>query len=135
MDISLVRQRIAAAASAIAGLTCTGFVPDSVSEPHFFTAETDVTYDRTFGGDMDLEVTCRVLVGRADDEASQKLLDGYLRGSGPASLKAAIESDPTLGGACDDVQVMRVQGYRWYEHGTNQYVGAELVVRVIGDGS
>lgn len=135
MDISLVRERLASAADTITGLTCTGFVPDSVSEPHFYTAETDVTYDRTFGGDMDLQVTCRVLVSRSDDRASQKLLDGYLKGSGAVSLKAALEDDPTLAGACDDLHVVRVQGYRWYEHGTSQYVGAELIVRVIGDGS
>jgi hypothetical protein len=29
---------------------------------------------------------------------------------------------------------MRVQGYRFYEHAGAEYVGAELVVRVIGEG-
>lgn len=144
MDLSLVRERLASAANAIVGLNCFGYVPDSIPEPCFFTAETDVTYDRTFGadtepGDMELMVTCRVLVSRADDKASQKLLDGYLKGTGATSLKAALEGTPgvpqTLGGACDDLHVVRVQGYRWYEHGTSQYVGAELIVRVIGDGS
>lgn len=140
MDLSAVRQGLADAASTISGLNCYGYVPDSISEPAFFTAETDIVFDKTFGRGMDeLMVTCRVLVGRSDDKASQTLLDGYLKGNGPTSLKAALQGTPgvaqTLNGACDDVHVMRVQGYRFYEHNGTQYVGAELVVRVIGTGT
>jgi hypothetical protein len=64
-----------------------------------------------------------------------------LSGSGPASLKAAIEAargapgQYALGGLAHDLHVMRVQGYRWYEHEGAQFVGAELIVKVIGDGS
>jgi hypothetical protein len=139
MDIEAVRQGLATAASAVSGLNCYGYVPDSISEPAFFPAEVDITFDRAFDRGMDeLTITCRVLVGRADDKASQKLLNGYLSGSGSSSLKAALEGTPgvaqTLGGACDDLHVMRVQGYRFYEHAGAEYVGAELVVRVIGEG-
>jgi hypothetical protein len=31
--------------------------------------------------------------------------------------------------------VQRVQGYRWFEHGTSTYLGAEFAIKVIGDGS
>ncbi|MFI1030732.1 hypothetical protein [Streptomyces sp. NPDC020951] len=148
MQIADVRAALAAAAAAVvlpAGvppLTCTGYVPDAVTEPHFFTAEVEVAFDAAMNRSLDvLEITCRVLVGRGDDRSSQKILDQLLSGSGPASLKAAIEAargapgEYALDGAAHDLQVMRVQGYRWYEHGTATYVGAELVVKVIGDGS
>ncbi|MFG2002298.1 hypothetical protein ACGFNU_24410 [Spirillospora sp. NPDC048911] len=148
MQISAVREAIADAARAVvlpAGvgkLTSSGFVPDDVTEPHFFTAEYSVEYDKAFGRGLDqIELTCRVLVGRADDQAAQKILDALLSGSGPASLKTAIEAargapgGAALGGLADDLHVMRVQGYRWYEHAGTQYVGAELVIKVIGDGS
>lgn len=131
MNISAVRSGIAANANTIDGLNCYGYVPDSVSEPAFYAAEVDVTYDLTYGGVDELSVTCRVLVGRSDDEASQQLLDAYLS-RGARSLKAAIEADPTLGGVCDDLHVQRVQGYRYYQHQNSTFVGAELVVRVIG---
>lgn len=147
MDVSAVREGIAAAARAVvlpAGigkLTCTGYTPDAVIEPHFFAGEVAVTYDKTFGRGLDeLEVTCRVLVGRQDDRACQRTLDAMLSGSGPASLKAAIEAargapgQLALGGAADDLHVMRVQGYRWYEHMGTEYVGAELMVKVLGKG-
>lgn len=148
MQIGPVRLAIAAAAATVvmpAGvpkLTATGYVPDSVTEPHFFTGEVDVTFDGAMARGMDtLEITCRVLVGRADDRSSQEVLDGLLSGSGPASLKAAIESasgapgEYALGGLAHDLHVMRVQGYRWYEHAGSTYFGAELVIKVIGDGS
>lgn len=147
MQISAVREAIAAAARAVAmpsgvrKLTCTGYTPDAVSEPHFFVGEYSVEFDKTFGrGTDELEFTCRVLVGRQDDRAAQRVLDGLLSGSGPSSLKAAIEAargapgEAALGGLADDLHVVRVQGYRWYEHANATYVGAELVVKVIGDG-
>jgi len=147
VQLSAVREAIAVAASAVvlpanAGtLTCFGYTPDSVVAPCFFTGEVDVNFDRTFGRGLDeLEVTCRVLAGRGDDKSSQVVLDAMLSGGGTASLKKAIEAargapgQMALGGLADDLHLMRVQGYRWYEHAGTQYVGAELIIKVIGPG-
>lgn len=148
MQIAPIREAIAEAARAVvlpAGvpkLTCTGYVPDSVTEPHFFTGEVSVEFDKAMKRALDsIEITCRVLVGRADDRASQEVLDALLSGSGPASLKAVIEvargapGEYALGGLAHDLHVMRIQGYRWYEHAGSTYVGAELIIKVIGSGS
>jgi len=148
LQIAEIREAIAAAAgevvmpTGVPALTCTGYVPDAVTEPHFFTGEVEVTFDRAMGRRLDeLQITCRVLVGRGDDRASQEVLDALLSGAGPSSLKAALEAargapgEFALGGLAHDLHVMRVQGYRWYEHAGFTYVGAELVIKVIGDGS
>lgn len=148
MQMSEVRDAIAAAASTvvmpagIGSLVCTGYVPDSITTPAFFCGEYSVTFDRAMRRALDeVELTCRVLVSRSDDKASQRVLDGLLSGSGAASLKAAIEAargapgDYALGGLAHDLHVTRIQGYRWYEHDGIQYVGAELVIKVIGEGS
>ncbi|MFD3654333.1 hypothetical protein [Streptomyces sp. NPDC058620] len=146
MQMSAVRGAIAEAASTVvlpvsAKLTCTGFTPDAVTEPHFFCGEYSVEFDRAMNRALDVvELTCRVLVGLADDEAAQRLLDAMLSGSGPGSLKAAIEAargapgDYALGGLAHDLHVMRVQGYRWYEHQGASYIGAELIIKIIGEG-
>ncbi|KJS60659.1 hypothetical protein [Streptomyces rubellomurinus] len=147
MQFAAVRAAIADAARAVilptgaAKLTCTGYTPDAVTAPHFFVGEYTVEYDRTFGrGRDEAEFTCRCLVGRQDDRNAQAILDGMLSGAGPASLKRAIEAargapgQAALGGLADDLHVVRVQGYRWYEHAGIQYVGAEVIIRVIGDG-
>lgn len=147
MQFSVVRTRIAAAAANVVmptgspALTCTGYVPDGVVTPCFFVAEFDVEYDKTYRRGMDAaDFTARVLVGRADDKSAQEILDALLSGSGTSSLKTAIEAargapgEMALGGAADDLHVRRVQGYRWYEHNGTQYVGAELIIHVIGRG-
>jgi hypothetical protein len=145
---SAIRDAIADAASAVvlptgtAKLTCTGYVPDAIVAPHFYVGEYTVNFDRAMRRSLDeLEFTCLVLVGRADDRAAQRILDALLAGSGTASLKVAIEAargapgEYALGGLAHDLHVMRIQGYRWYEHAGTKYVGAELVIKVIGEGS
>jgi hypothetical protein len=147
VQISAVRDAIADAArvvqlpTGIGKLTCLGYVPDSVVVPVFFTAEVDITFDKAMGRGLDeLMVTCRVLAGRADDRSAQRILDALLSGAGVASLKQAIEAarggpgEYALGGLADDLHLERVQGYRWYEHQGSSYVGAELAIKVIGDG-
>ncbi len=85
--------------------------------PHFFAGEYTVDYDKAMRRSLDeVELTCRVLVGRADDKAGQRTLDALLAGSGPASLKQAIEAargapgEYALGGLAHDLHVMRMQG-------------------------
>ncbi|MGW2511272.1 hypothetical protein ACWC0A_17935 [Streptomyces scopuliridis] len=147
MDMSAVREAIATAArtvvlpAGVAKLTCSGYVPDAVTAPHFFTADYTVDFDKAMRRALDeVELTCQVLVGLADDKSAQRILDALLAGSGPASLKAAIEAargapgEYALGGLAHDLHVMRVQGYRWYEHQGTQYVGAQLAVKIIGEG-
>jgi hypothetical protein len=148
VQISPIRDAIATAARAVVlpsglgKLTATGYLPDSIVAPHFAVCEVEVTFDKTFGRGTDsLELTTRAFVGRADDRAAQRTLDALLSGGGPTSLKAAIEvarggpGEMALGGLADDLHVMRVQGYRWFEFGTATYLGAEFIIKVIGDGS
>jgi hypothetical protein len=147
MQISAIRSAIADAAREVTvpggtrALTCTGYLPDAITEPHFFIGDVSIEYDRAMNRALDaLEVTARVLVGREDDISAQTILDGLLDGSGPGSLKAAIESargapgEYALDGLAHDLRVERVQGYRWFEHNGVTYIGAELIIRVIGAG-
>lgn len=148
MDVYTVRQGLADAARAvtmpagIAKLTATPYAPDAVTTPCFYVGDYTIDFDKAMRRSLDqIEFTCAVLVSRSDDLSGQKILDGLLSGSGAGSLKAAIEvargapGELALGGAAHDLQVVRVQSYRWYEVGGIQYLGAELVVKVIGDGS
>lgn len=131
MDIAAVRKAIATNAATVVGLNVKEFLPDSMAPPIFYAGEVDVTYDRTFGQYDEALVTCRVLASRADDKAGQASLDAFL-GRGVKSIKKAIESDRTLGGAALDLHVRRVQGYRRYVVGDTDYYGAEIIVYVMG---
>lgn len=136
MDIDAVFQGLANQANTINDLRCHAFMPNAISPPTFYCVELEIDYDMSFGrGHDDFNpITCRVLTSLASDRSGQKLLKDFMKGSGPKSIKAAIEADKTLGGACESLQVIRVRGMGQYEHGTDTYYGADWLVRVIGRG-
>ncbi|MFA5712165.1 hypothetical protein [Mycolicibacterium sp.] len=139
MDLHAICAGIADAVSdaSIPGLTVSAYVPDSPNEPHFFIAEPSIDYDRTFGKTADLEIVARLLVGRQDDEASQRLLRRYLSTGNPESVKDAIQAarggpgQPALNGACDDLWVRRAERPRWYDHAGTLYLGVDIVIKVV----
>lgn len=137
MDVTAVFQGLADAADTIDGLRCHAFMPDSISPPTFYVVELEIAFDATFQRGMDdfNPITCRLLTSRATDRTGQKQLEQFMKGTGPLSVKAAIEADRTLGGACDSLQVTGVRGMGQYEHGTETYYGADFLVRVIGRGN
>lgn len=141
MDEHAVRAGISAAVDSIAGVTCTPYVPDAITEPHFFVAESETTFDLAHRRALDsIQFTCRILVGRADDLSAQRILNGFTSGSGTNSLKVAIESVRThnggtlMSGAIHDIVVRAIRAHRFYEHAGVEYLGAELDVYVIGSG-
>lgn len=92
----------------------------------------EVTYDAAFGGQSDWTLPVIAYVGLATDIGAQKTLDVYLASSGTGSMKAAIESDPTLGGKVDSVRVVSASGYRQYlqNDGATIYLGCEWTCEV-----
>lgn len=127
---------IAANANAITGLTALDYTPDSVEPPMFFPVPIDVEYDLAMSRGLDrITMTWRVLVSRTDDRASQRLLNSYLDGVGSTSLKAAISSDLTLGGACHNLRLERAEGNRFYEHNGIKFLGAQVVISATGRGN
>ncbi len=132
MDVSAIRQALATAADTITGLTCYGYSPDSADVPALVMDEVELDYNRTMRGLVEAVYTVRLYVSRADDRAGQATLDAYLAPTGSTSVKAALESDKTLGGRVSTIRVERAKGYGRYELGTNHYYGAELDVRVWG---
>jgi hypothetical protein len=135
VDVNAVFEGLRDNAATIAELRCFEYVPDSIAPPTFFPVEIEIDFDKTYGRGMDdFTVRCHILVSHGSDRSGQRLLKGYLAGSGPLSLKAALQSDRTLGGACDDLRLRRINGYRIYEHQGKNFYGAELDVHIIGEG-
>lgn len=142
MDLNAVSVGLAELGATIEGIRRSDpFVPDSVTVPHFYVGEVSMNYDQTFQGQfapgaMDVQFLCRVLSATTDDKAGQARLKTFMQPTGTSSVKAVLEGTPgvaqTLGGACDDVHVPRVQNHRIYQVGGASYYGAEWVVRVIG---
>lgn len=101
-----VRNGLKANLEAIKGMRVYELIPTPAIAPCSIVGQLDFTFDLNNARGLDqanLDVV--VLVGRFSERAGQNDLDKYLAGSGAYSIKAAIESDRTLGGACDTLRV------------------------------
>lgn len=132
MDVTAIRTNIATAVGAISGIQTWPFLPDQLLAPAFAAGEVEITYNRTFsvGGLTELLVKGRLYAGRSDPKTGQNSLDSYLAPTGALSIKAAIEADKTLAGACRTLLVERVHAYGQYMVGADEYYGAQFDVRV-----
>jgi len=119
----------------ISGLNAHEKAPASIVVPTAFLIPGSIEFDETMSRGVDLyTLTVRLLVQRATDQIAQENLDPYLAGSGASSIKAAIESDQTLGGAADWTRVTRVSRYGDIDHAGLGYLGADFTVEVSPDG-
>lgn len=108
MTPNAVRQGIAAALDTITGLRCFDYVPDSIAPPAAVVEPLEVTYHEAnvSTGLQYYRAFVLVIVGRMSDRSSQDRIDAYLANTGAASIRAAIEADRTLGGACSTLNVV-----------------------------
>lgn len=106
MTPTAVRQGLATAMDTIVGLRCFDYVPDSLSVPAAVVEPLEIRYDQSSQrGSQYYRAFVLIIVGRMSDRSSQDRLDAYLGDTGASSIKAKIESDRTLGGACSTLQV------------------------------
>ena len=145
MDVELVRQRLADAVKAgvvlpDVDLQTFGYVPDQVDPPCFYTAEVEIDPNIVFGPKDQFILRCRVLTSTQDDKAGQQMLDRLLRRKGPTSIRKVFHEQRggpgvlALGGAADTLNLQKIDGYRLYKIGVDNYFGAEFRILIIGDG-
>ena len=86
----------------ISGLRTFAYQPDQQNTPPFAYPELNqVDYHRAFhGGDVVMNWTIHVVVGRYTDRTAFTALDDYLSYDGAKSVRACLEGDKTLGGVC-----------------------------------
>jgi hypothetical protein len=129
--LSGIRDGIAENLSQIHGLRVSATMLDAPRPPVAMVYPDTIEFDLNANRGADtFNVIVSVLVGRADDRTAQLRLDSYI--SGPDSVKAAIESDRTLGGACDTCRVTSMRNYQQVAVGDVVYLGVEFEVEVVG---
>lgn len=136
MDVDLIRSALATAMRTVvdasgAQLEASAFADSSVDPPWGYVADVAGRFDVTLDGADDLTVTIKLVTSQSEDRRGQELLNAFLKDTGATSVKAAIESDPTLGGQCSDLHVSGWDGYRPVEIAGIEYYGAELTVVVM----
>ena len=145
LDIDIVYTRICEAIDEanVQGttkkVTAKPFAPDSLDPPLFQLMEFVGDYDKTHGGLMELTITGRLMLARADLDGEAGQQEGRrLAGAGASTLKAAFRAmrgasgQPALDGAADDIHLRRVVGPRLYDYGEASYYGLEFTIFVMG---
>lgn len=131
MSIALLRQGIGAnIRNNIPGLRVTDTIPDQPNPPQAVVSLNSVNYDQTFQRGMtEYNFVISVLAGRIAERRAQQTLDSYIS-AGSATVKAAVESDRTLGGAAFDVRVSEMSNIGTVNLGEVMYLGADFTVQV-----
>ena len=137
MDVHVIRQRLALAARAglaelLPGLQALEYEPASIAPPTFYSNGPAIDYfpERMPGSIIQHTIMSKLLVGNPDDKAAHKRLDAVLSGG---LLRAALEADRTLGGACNDLLVRRVTEYGPHEIASAKpYLGVNIETHVWG---
>lgn len=139
-NLNAIREGLKTNLETISGLRVWEFVTGTVVTPAAVIIPGDggrgrraIDYDQTMGRGSDMFMfTILVLVSDTVERTSVQELDAYLAGSGSFSVKAAVESDGTLGGVVGWTNVQGVQDYGRIDYGGQTYLGAEFIVEVVG---
>ncbi len=111
MSITAIRQGIATNLATISGLRTSYYITDNPNPPIAVVTPPTIKYGLSFGVGLDeYNFQVIVLVTRADERIGQELIDAYCAPTGAGSVKAAIESDRTLGGLVADLHVTDMTG-------------------------
>lgn len=129
MNLSDLRDGLVSALGGISGLRVYGTVPDSPQVPCAVVVPDSVQYGQTLDGSANVRMIVHLMTASINASAGQKELDGYLADAGSTSIYQTIETNPTLGGKCQNARVTEVRSIG-IAGDTNRYYAAELVVDI-----
>lgn len=119
------------ALSAVPGLRIADHLPEQVSPPMAVILLQNVQYHRAMqGGLSEWTFVISCVTGRMGERSAQQQLDSWLAWSGDGSVRAAVEADQTLGGACSTLVVSDAVAVKPLTIGDASYLTCEFVVSV-----
>lgn len=138
MNVDAVRTEIGSKVDKIVGLRVFTFDVGKVQAPGAIVGLPDrLDFDQTYGRGSDaLSLPLWVMVARSSDRVAGKALAAFLAGSGPQSVKAAVDSKRLSNEytSCDTVTVTAAETGS-YTSGGVEMLGVEFTVTVTGSGS
>jgi hypothetical protein len=116
MGVSTIRTRIAVNLATISGLRAADTWPDTINCPAAIVVPREGTYHQSMGAvgvqQQQYDVVLLIAPVQQGLSRAQDKIDPYLDPTGSQSIKAAVESDKTLGG---QATTCHVNG--WSEYG------------------
>lgn len=126
-----MRSGMATRLATISGLRVASELPDNPNPPIAIVNLRNINYDQAFGKGLAVYTfVVTVIVGRAAERVAQQKLNDYLDNTGNQSIKTAIESDKTLGGAAFDTRVVSLDNIGNVQLSDATYLAAEFTVNV-----
>lgn len=131
IDVEAIRSGLATNLATISGLRTSGNVPDNPNPPVAVCFLETIEYDETFrNGLHTLMFRIMVVVSRADDRTAQRKLNEYVSPDGARSIKTAVESDRTLGGLVQTLQLRSMTSMGSTIVSEQEYMAVEFSVAV-----
>lgn len=131
--VSQVATGLQTRLATITGLRTFSYQPEQENPPFAYPQINRIDYHRAFsGGDVVMDWTIYVIVGRWLDRTAHASLDDYLSFSGTKSVRAAIEADPTLGGVCSTLIVRSGADITSLDANGAQFLVIQMQVEVHG---
>lgn len=136
-SVSLIADGLKARLATISGLRAYSYQPEQLNPPFAYPVLNGVTYHQTMG--MGQAVTqfdwsVYVVVGRWVDRVAVVNLDNFLSPTGASSIRAALESDLTLGGACADLIVQSSANITALEQDDAEYLQISFSLTIYAEG-
>ena len=129
--VSQVATGLATRLATISGLRTYTYQPEQLNPPFAYPQINRVEYHRAFGGgDVVMDWTIHVVVGRYTDRTAHALLDDFLSYSGTKSVRSVIEGDTTLGGVCQTLIVRSGADITSLDAGGAEFLQIQLQVEV-----
>jgi hypothetical protein len=126
-----LQNALATALATIPGLRVADHLPEQVAPPMAVIQLQSVTYHRAMrGGLSEWRYVISLIAGRMGDRAAQRQMDSWLSYDGPQSVRAAIETDPTLDGNASTLIVEEMVSVRPLSIGDAAYTTCEFNITV-----
>jgi hypothetical protein len=129
-NIADIRAGLAANLSTVPNCQISAYQRSQPSVPSIQVVGPEIDYNFAPHAE-EMTWTIRGLVAAVNDEGGQRRLDKWKAGEGSESIRAAVEADKQLGGACDNLHVTGVGRDQIFVYGTVEALGAEWSVTVI----
>ena len=132
-SIKTIRDNLKTRLATIAGLYTHDTIPDNVYVPAAIVGmPSSVRYDFSFRTPVSRYLfPVRVIAGRVMENQGQDLIDDLASPDGALSVRAAIDADPSLGGAAHSTRVTEARDFGVYEVAGVPYIGCEFEIEVI----
>lgn len=132
--VSEVEDAVVAQLKAFTNLRGWSYLPDNFTPPCAVVGVDEITYHGSFtgmgGSDVPHVVTILVIVARPSERSGQNAIDDYRSYSGEKSVRAALETDQTLGGVVQTSVVQKSSPHMAITIGGVDYLACQFTAEV-----